>query len=206
MTTRGTGFIRLQVDERRRELLETGRRLFSAYPYDELSMAMIAREVGISKALLYHYFPSKQAYFVATLQEAAEELAERVRPDEGAPPPQQLQAALGAWLDWVDTNREAYGTLLRSASGVTELREIVDRVREATIALILARLTGGERTAPEVRAAVSGWLFFVEGVCLDWVRRDEIDRETVRDLVSGVLPGALEAAGHPALAARVRPV
>ena len=35
-------------------------------------MAAIAREAGISKALLYHYFPSKQAYFAATLlQEAA---------------------------------------------------------------------------------------------------------------------------------------
>ena len=34
-------------------------------------LARIAREAGISKALLYHYFPSKQAYFSATLQAAA---------------------------------------------------------------------------------------------------------------------------------------
>ena len=40
-------------------------------------MAAIAREAGISKALLYHYFPSKQAFFVATLEQAAAELAER---------------------------------------------------------------------------------------------------------------------------------
>ena len=57
----------------------------SARPYDELSMALIAREAGISKALLYHYFPSKQAYFIATMEEAAMQLAERVRPDAGAP-------------------------------------------------------------------------------------------------------------------------
>ena len=45
-------------------------------------MARIAREAGISKALLYHYFPSKQAYFAATLEEKAAELAsaDRARP------------------------------------------------------------------------------------------------------------------------------
>ncbi len=31
-------------------------------------MAKIAKAAGISKALLYHYFPSKEAYFVATLE------------------------------------------------------------------------------------------------------------------------------------------
>ena len=36
-------------------------------------MARIAREAGISKALLYHYFPSKRELFVATLQEPADE-------------------------------------------------------------------------------------------------------------------------------------
>ena len=87
MTTRGSGFSRLHVDERRAALLECGRKLFSTQPYDELSMAMIAREAGISKALLYHYFPSKQAYFIATIEEAATQLAARVRPDASAPRP-----------------------------------------------------------------------------------------------------------------------
>lgn len=204
MTTRGSGFSRLQVDERRQALLECGRRLFSERPYDELSMAMIARDAGISKALLYHYFPSKQAYFVATMEEAAQQLADRVRPDSGSPPPEQLAAALSAWLAWVDDNREAYGKLLQSANGVAEVREIVENVREAAIAMILERLADGEASAPEVRAAVAGWLWFMDGVCLDWVRRDQLDRQTVRDLLLGALPGALEAAGHPALATRIR--
>ena len=61
---------RLEVDERRAQLLEVGTELFSTHSFEELSMARIAREAGISKALLYHYFPSKQAYFEATLQAA----------------------------------------------------------------------------------------------------------------------------------------
>jgi AcrR family transcriptional regulator len=47
-------YTRLDVDERRRRLLELGRDLFTRHAYDELSMAAIAGHAGISKALLYH--------------------------------------------------------------------------------------------------------------------------------------------------------
>ena len=64
-------YTRMQVDDRRRQLLERGAELFATHSFAELSMARIAREAGISKALLYHYFPSKQDFFVATLQQGA---------------------------------------------------------------------------------------------------------------------------------------
>ncbi len=53
-------YTRLQVDERRRQLLERATELFATHGYDELSMAKIAREAGVSKPLLYHYFPNKR--------------------------------------------------------------------------------------------------------------------------------------------------
>src|SRR5437763_14510249 len=98
----GPAYTRLDVDERRRQLLELGADLFTRYAYDELSMARIAKAAGISKALLYHYFPSKEAYFVATLEEKAAELAERTRPDTSRPPLEQLSGSLDAYLAWVE--------------------------------------------------------------------------------------------------------
>ncbi len=86
----GPAYTRLDVDERRRRLLELGADLFTQHAYDELSMAKIAKAAGISKALLYHYFPSKEAYFVATLEEKAAELAARTEPDPSLPPFEQL--------------------------------------------------------------------------------------------------------------------
>ena len=83
---------RLDVDERRRQLLDRGAELFTSHPYDELSMSRIATEVGISKALLYHYFPSKQAFFEETLSTYAEQLRERTEPDPDLPPIEQLIA------------------------------------------------------------------------------------------------------------------
>src|SRR6059058_1436032 len=114
-------YTRLDVDERRRRLLELGADLFTRFAYDELSMARIAKEAGISKALLYHYFPSKEAYFVATLEEKAAELAERTRPDPARPPVEQLAASLEAYLGWVDENAGAYQKFLQSAGAVPQV-------------------------------------------------------------------------------------
>src|SRR6201995_1086616 len=94
-------YTRLDVDERRRQLLELGRELFARHSYEELSMAGIARAAGISKALLYHYFPSKQEYFQATLATAAQQLRKLTEPDPALPPAEALTNSVEAYLGWV---------------------------------------------------------------------------------------------------------
>jgi AcrR family transcriptional regulator len=167
-------------------------------------MAAIARHAGISKALLYHYFPSKQAYFASTLQAAAAEVAERVQPAPGAAPAEQLNAALDAWLEWIDGNRVAYAKLMRSATAHAEVRDLVDGMRDATSALIAGALWPDGPAPPALRAAVRGWLWFVDGACLDWLEHADLDRAKLRTLLAGALAGAVDAAGQPAVAARLR--
>ena len=137
-------YTRLDVDERRRRLLELGADLFTRLGYDELSMARIAKEAGISKALLYHYFPSKEAYFVATLEEKAEELAARTAPDPALPPFEQLAASLDAYLGWIEENAGSYDKMIRSAGAVPEVRAMLDRVRGDTAQRIVDGLRGDE--------------------------------------------------------------
>ena len=174
-------YTRLDVDERRRRLLERGADLFARHSYDELSMAAIAREAGVSKALLYHYFPSKQAYVGAVLAEGAAELATVV--DAKAPPAEQLDAFLG----WVEQRGGAYGKLVRGAA--PEVRDVMDAVRAATAQRILEGLPGP--TTPERRAAVRAWLWFMDGAILDWLEHRDLDRATLRALLLRALEGAL---------------
>ena len=151
-------YTRLDVDERRRRLLELGADLFTRFAYDELSMAKIAKEAGISKALLYHYFPSKEAYFVATLEEKAEELAQRTAPDASLPPLEQLAGSLDAYLGWIEENARSYDKMIRSAGAVPEVRAMLDRVRGDTAQRIIDGLRGEEPASPVLRTAVRGWL------------------------------------------------
>jgi AcrR family transcriptional regulator len=199
----GPAYTRLDVDERRRRLLELGAELFARHAYDELSMATIAREAGISKALLYHYFPGKQAYFAATLEEKASELATLTEPDPSLPPLEQLTRSLGAFLDWVDDNREAYGKLVRSAAAIPGVREVVDRVRDATSERILAGVAPAA-SVPALRTAVRAWLWFMDGAILDWVEHGDLTREQLQGLLLGTLLGAVTASGAPGIAERLR--
>jgi len=189
-------YTRLGVDERRRRLLELGTRLFARFSYDELSMARIAREAGISKALLYHYFPSKQAYFIAALEQNAAELGRLTEPDPSLPPLERLGASLDAFLAWVEVNRDAYGRLVRSAGSIPEVRQVVERVREATSARILEGIATSAPPPPALRAAVRAWLWFMDGAILDWVEHRDLTREELRALLLGTLLGAAAAAGE----------
>jgi AcrR family transcriptional regulator len=188
-------YTRLDVEERRRRLVELGTELFTRHSYGELSMADIARQAGISKALLYHYFPSKRDFFVATLSRAADELRVRTEPDPSKPPLEQLTTSLDAYLDLINDNAASYEKLIESATTVAEVRELIDDVRERTAQRILAGLVPGSTPKPTVRAAVRGWLWFMDGACLDWVRERDIERDELRGLLLGTLMGAIVAVG-----------
>ncbi|WP_368498183.1 TetR/AcrR family transcriptional regulator [Herbiconiux sp. A18JL235] len=56
-------------EARRREILDTSTSLFSAGGFNSVSLADIAREVGITQAGILHYFPTKAALLLAVLQE-----------------------------------------------------------------------------------------------------------------------------------------
>jgi AcrR family transcriptional regulator len=188
-------YTRLQVDERRRRLLELGAELFARHSFAELSMAHIAREAGISKALLYHYFPSKRDFFLATLAQAAAEVARRTEPDPDRPAAEALARSLGAFLAWVEENELAYRKLMESAGGVAEVGALIDEVRDRTSNRILEGLGAGGDPPPRVRAAVRAWLWFVDGAILDWLDHRDLTRDELRDLLLGSLAGALSAAG-----------
>ena len=173
---RDPAYRRLDVDERRRRLLELGADLFTRHSYAELSMAAIAREAGISKALLYHYFPSKQAFFVATLEQrrrragAARRASTRRCRRWSSSPARSTRSSAGS-----RSNAEGYGKLLEGATTHAEVRELVDRCAAARAA-DPRRPRARRPPPPALRAAVHGWLWFMDGVLLDWLAHRDLER------------------------------
>jgi AcrR family transcriptional regulator len=184
---------RLHSDERRALLLERATQLFGERGYDGLSMAQLAREANISKALLYHYFPSKRRLFEAALAAGAAELRERTTPDPARPPAEQLAATLDAFLGWVQERPGAYAKMLESA-GAREVRETMAQVRAETAERILSGL-GADGERPATRAAVFGWLAFLDAAILDWIEHGDMAREELHGMLLGTFAGALMASG-----------
>lgn len=182
---------RLQVDERRQQLLELGLELFAHQTYDELSIDEIAKRAGISKGLLYHYFPSKRAFYVAALREAARQLLEETdigpsgasgdEPDRAA-----IRAGLSAFLAYVLERRVAYAFLLRGGVGTDpEVGEIIEGTRQALIDRMSSRLAkfGVRRDDPVTRLKLRGWIGFIESASLDWVDSQQLDIDACSELL-----------------------
>jgi len=185
---------RLDPDARRRQLIELGLRLLARHPSAEVPIDRIAEEAGISRGLLFHYFPTKRDFHVAVVTAAAELLVDVTDPG-AAPPQERLRRSLEAYVDYVTENRELYVALVRGAAGADEeLQRVFDRTR-GRFAQRALDILGRPDAGPLLRTAVRGWLALVEETTLDAPRTGGVDRAALVDLQERVLAGVLEAAG-----------
>ncbi len=173
---------RRTVEERREQLLDLGLELFSSRTYEAISIDEIAQAAGISKGLLYHYFASKRAFYVAAVEKASEQLlaATDVAPGASGEPPtfDALVDGMRTFLEYVEGRAEAYVFLLRGGmGGDEEVRAIIERTRNRFADRILAGI-GGEPTA-RVRIAIHGWIGFIESASLEWLARRDLDRDAL---------------------------
>jgi AcrR family transcriptional regulator len=178
---------RLEVDERRAQLVTLGIDLFAARAYDEVSIDELARAAGISKGLLYHYFPTKRDFYIATVQEASRQLLELTATSAELPPLDRLRGGLDAYLDYVDAHALAYTALMRGGVGSDpEVSRIIDDTRTKMCDRLLLEIPDVTPT-PIIRTAVRGWLGFCEATSLDWIERRAVGRPQIRDLMLEVL-------------------
>jgi AcrR family transcriptional regulator len=187
-------YTRLHVDERRGQILAAGTTLFAEHAFEEISMREIAAAAGISKALLYHYFPSKIDLFKAAVAEAASELEQLIAPSGPGPATEQLASILDSYLGWIAEHAHAWTKLMQSAATLREASDIVEGFRAHTMEMILTQLTGNGPPRPALRSAIVGWLAYMDAAILDWIQHKDLPREKLRDLLIGTFGGALLAA------------
>jgi AcrR family transcriptional regulator len=187
-------YTRLQVDERRRQLIDAGAALFAEFSYEEISMRQIAAAAGVSKPLLYHYFRSKMDLFKAAVADAATQLLTLIEPTAEGSPAEQLTASLDAYLAWIEANARTWTKLMQSAATLPEARELVEGFRTRTMEMMLVGLTGDANPSPALRTTVNGWLGFMDAAILDWTRTAQLTRLQLRELLLTAFGGALMAA------------
>ncbi|MGZ3452133.1 MAG: TetR/AcrR family transcriptional regulator [Polyangiales bacterium] len=184
--------LRLATDERRGQLLDLGKRLFNERPYDEISIDDIAAEAKISKGLLYHYFPSKKDFYVATVRAAAEEMVKRTRPPDDLLPSEKLERGLDAYLDFVELHAGAYRALMRSGASVDEsIADIVEETRGTFARRLAEEGLNLREPRPVVRIALRAWIGFVEAASLDWLEKRDVERPVLRAMLGAALTSAL---------------
>ncbi|GAQ51940.1 TetR/AcrR family transcriptional regulator [Streptomyces acidiscabies] len=189
---------RLSTQERREQLLSVGAALFSESPYDEVWIEQVAEIAGVSRGLLYHYFPTKRDFFAAVVERESARMLRLTAAVPGVPVREQLSAGLDVFLGYVEEHAHGFRAFHRADSaGDQAVRRVYQRALAAQERQILAALAADPEFGPlfgeraEVRLAVRGWLAFMTSVSLEWLRGGELSREQVRELCARALLGVL---------------
>ena len=174
---------RLEPQQRREHLLDTGAALFADKPYEDVLMEDIAARAGVSRALLYHYYPNKRDLYVAIFKRASARFLARDSPDPQLPLAEQLAAGLEAHIQsFVDHPFEAVtinrGALSDDPAVQAIIAEELNVVGQRLVNELVAE--GHRRDVTEI--AVEGWLAFVRAACVKWVQSQNISRSDLTEM------------------------
>ena len=158
-------------------------------------MDEVAAEAGVSRTLVFHYFPSKGDYFAAVVSSAGERLMEAVPRDPGTDVDTRLRDMVRAFLKFVQRKRGVYVALVRGASGGDpKVLAVLDEVRTHHV---IRWLDAAEWPARDdvTQLAVRGWLGSLEEVALA-ATTSPVPRDSVVELLVEGLIADLERAGR----------
>jgi AcrR family transcriptional regulator len=189
-----SGRRRLTKDARRAELLLAGEALFSARPFDEVSIEDIAAKAGISKNLLYHYFAGKRELFLAVITEASDAMLAATEPDPSLEPVARLNASLDAHLTHAVAHAQGYTALIRGSGGDEEVFAVISAARDRVVERTLATLPIPGEPPPELILAVQGWVGLVDALTLQWLEERHLSQERVRELLADLFVALITAA------------
>ncbi|WP_461056338.1 TetR/AcrR family transcriptional regulator [Streptomyces pseudoechinosporeus] len=179
---------------RRAELIAIGRKLFADTSYDTLSMDDIAKHAHVAKGLIYYYFKSKRGYYLAIIEDSVADLISRAAGGLELPPYERVHRTIDGYLRYAEHHQAAYRAIITGGVGFdAEVLAIRDGVREAILETIAEGAYGRRKVAPLPRMALLGWLCSVEGTTLDWIDRQALPRDVMRELLVKMLGGALRA-------------
>ena len=177
---------RLSTAARRAQLLSAGRDVFAATPYDRVAIDDLAAAAGVSKGLLYHYFPDKRSFYVEVLRAVALDVLRVSEMREEGIPSDAIGAAVDAFLTYVYENQAFYKALVRGGSQADDgLDEVVESVRWTTVARVIVR--AGLQSTPRLEALLYGWVGFIEFTVMNWLLRQDMDQEKLKGLILGAL-------------------
>ncbi|HYT38331.1 MAG TPA: TetR/AcrR family transcriptional regulator [Acidimicrobiia bacterium] len=185
---------RLGPDARRAQLVGVGLALMKEMPFDEVTAEIVARAGGVSKGLVFHYFPTTRDLQVAMLRAAAGELLADLDVGAGLPPDERLRVGLDAFVRYIEQQPASYQAVVRRAGSDERLLAVFEDTRAAVVGIVAAAL-GRSELPPGLRLVIRGWIAMVEECVLHWLDDKPVPRAELLEFLCRaaltMLPDAL---------------
>ncbi|MES1928001.1 TetR family transcriptional regulator [Salinisphaera dokdonensis CL-ES53] len=130
-----------QAEQTRLKVIDAGLRLFSQSGYSGTTLAMIAKEAGMSRGPIYWHFENKDELFEAVIaysQTPLQRLVDAARADT-PDPVARMSAFIQGWFDLLVSDkrhRQSFEILMNKTELTQRMARTVRRERELTRAII----------------------------------------------------------------------
>jgi AcrR family transcriptional regulator len=175
---------RIGKEARRKALLESAANLISREGLSAVTMHRLARESGMSNALIYHHFESREDILVSLLEgywADSDREARQIREHQGLSADDQERLVCEAYIRSVARRGPAFLRLRYGASAEPEVEKRIYARRKRIVAFNASELRKHHPMSPKVaRIAVSLLLAAIE----EAARMHVVDGEDVGDVVA----------------------
>lgn len=183
---------RLSREARQDQLLDLGAELFADKSYEDVHIELLAEEAGVSRGLLYHYFPTKRAFFAAMVRRESGRMSELTKTDSSLPILEQLHQGIETYLDYCAAHKMGVKAVFHgAASADPEIQQIIDEDIRLQSERILSAVEPTREASPLAKIAVRSWLQFMRNASHEWLDAPNITRDEIRDLVAHTLIATL---------------
>jgi AcrR family transcriptional regulator len=182
---------RLEPDQRRAQILACARRLFGERHYEAVSTTELAKESGVARGLINHYFGTKRELYLAVVRElmfipefTVEQLAHGTIE-------QRVAASLDRFLAVIERNRAMWlATISTGGYGRDpDVEQIMQEADEIAVDRMLETVGLNDITAgrEELRAMIRSYSGMAKAATREWLVRRSLTREQVHTLLCGTL-------------------
>lgn len=180
--------VRLQVDERRSQIVDAARKLFAQRPYADVSTTDLADAAGVTRTNLHYHFGTKRQLFLEVVRTFTQLPP---LPDESGSHSldDAVDGIVSRWLDSVSRTRDTYLSIFRAGTigSDPELEEILESGREAWAVRLAELLPIAGRTSPRSLALIRAYQAMAEDAVDEWLRRGRLTRVDVQLLLDEAL-------------------
>jgi len=162
---------RLSPEDRYQQLVDIAVEMLLTEQLDELTVERVAEIAGVSKALIFHYFPTVRALRLAALEVAARRLVDDITQAVAAAVESgtELRSGVEAFVTFIHERPTTFDALSVMAATDEEFGHLFQAVRDQAAALVSV----GLRIEPTELGwlLIGGWVALVEQTVRAWVTK-----------------------------------
>lgn len=176
------GRVRLDPDTRREQILDAAEGVFDGRDPGEVTFEQVAEAAGVSRALVYNYFPDKGALIAAVYLRTFARLGRRLAEAADGQPPgaDRLRAVIHTYFAFAD---EHVGAALLIRAAETSRHPLVEDARRRRAEVVQR----ASRQTPEGRLLARAVTAMLEAAVIFWFETREVEAEWAEEVLFTVL-------------------